>query len=288
MADDTSVDVFMEAIRNHTSISGENLGAVRMAFAMVAAAREHALQDVTRRAALLNLQLSRHRANEDRLVAWLDEYMHEHALATDPDHDLAGAVIDVFRQQQTTIGLLKEALEAQKARVYKVLPPAPAPSNGVSAEGADAAPSTPPAGRKRGPYPVKLTDEELRQAVFAQMHKMQCNGWGPTQREWNNDTSHGLPTCKGICGRLNRSWTALIEEAGLKAVLAGMAIDYRPAEEQAPAEPALEQPTEPAPEPPALVAAARHKPINVTRRRTVLNASGEPETITTRRYTFSS
>lgn len=283
METSTSVDLFMEAIRNHTTISGENLGAVRMAFAMVADARERALIDMARRAALVDLQLSRHRANEDRLVAWLDEYMHDHALATDPDNDLAGAVVDVFRQQQTTITLLKEALEAQKAKVYQALPPT---TNGANADSTGAAPSVLSAHRKPGPK--QRTEEEnavLRQAVIAHMQAMGRNGWGPTQREWNTDRSHNLPTYRAITMRLG-NWSDLIAAAGLKVVQPGMAYDYRPAEQQPEPEP-VPAPPEPAVAPVAHVAKAPGKGVK-TSQRTVLDGRGEPQTITTRRYSFSS
>lgn len=298
MDSSTSVDLFMEAIRTHTSISGENLGAVRMAFAMVADARERVLLDMMRRAALVDLQLSRHRANEDRLVAWLDEYMHDHALSTDPDSDLAGAVVDVFRQQQTTIKLLREALEAQKAKVYQVLPPA----DGANADSAGAAPSALPAPRKPGPK--QRTAEEnaaLREAVIAHMQAMARNGWGPSQREWNTDRTHNLPTYRAITMRLG-AWSTLLEQAGLKQVPPGAAPTYRPPVEQEPPSDGLlivhvqELPpvattittTADQPEPPARIAKGRHQPAVTTRQRTILNGRGEPETLTTRRYSVSS
>ncbi len=285
MGTNTSVDLFMEAIRTHTSISGENLGAVRMAFAMVADARERALLEMARRAALVDLQLSRHRANEDRLVAWLDEYMHDHALGPDPDNDLAGAVVDVFRQQQTTIQLLKEALEAQKARVYQTLPPAPT-SNGANAADADAAPSAPAARRKPGPKPRdEQADEQLRQAVIEQMQRMARNGWGPSQREWNLDRTHNLPTYRSITMRLG-AWGTLLEAAGLKQVPPGASPDYRPADSGATVA------ADPTPAEPLLVAGSHGRssarPAGTTRQRTILNGRGEPETITTRHYSFSS
>lgn len=277
---DNSADLFMEAIRNHTSISSENLGAVRMAYAMVADARERALLDMARRAALVDLQLARHRAIEDRLVAWLDEYMHDHALGTDPDSDLAGAVIDVFRQQQTTIALLKEAVEAQKAKVYQLLP---LTSNGANAAGAGAAPSASSARRKPGPKPRdSQSDEQLRQAVIEQMQRMARNGWGPSQREWNLDRTHNLPTYRSITMRLG-SWSTLLAEAGLKQVPPGASPDYRPVDSGATVAAA------PTPAEPLLVAGSHGKlPARpATRQRTILNGRGEPETITTRRYSFS-
>lgn len=281
MTEHTCVDLFMEAIRNHTSISGENLGAVRMAFAMVADARERVLLDMMRRSALVDLQLSRHRAIEDRLVAWLDDYLHDHALGTDPDNDLAGAVMDVFRQQQTTIQLLKDALEAQKAKVYQVLPPT---TNGANADSTDAAPSVLSARRKPGPKPrTEDEDAALRQAVIAHMQTMARNGWGPSQREWNADRTHNLPTYRGITMRLG-SWSELLEAAGLKQVPPGAQPDYRPAAAPEPEPtPATAGPVAPV----ARVAKAPSKGVK-TSQRTVLDGRGEPQTITTRRYSLSS
>lgn len=288
--DSNASDLFMEAIRTHTSISGENLGAVRMAFAMVTSAQERTLLEMARRAALVDLQLSRHRANEDRLVAWLDEYMHDHALGTDPDSDLAGAVVDVFRQQQTTIQLLKEALEVQKAKVYQALPPASATYD-ANVGAADAAPSAAPTRRKPGPVPRSADeDARLRQAVITQMQKMARNGWGPTQREWNADHTHGLPTYRSITMRVG-TWSELLAAAGLKVVLPGMAADYRPQDEPAPPSQADDapHPAASAPEAPAAMVAKGHgRPGTTTRQRTILNGRGEPETIVTRRYSFSS
>lgn len=289
MDSNTSVDLFMEAIRNHTSISGENLGAVRMAFAMVADARERVVLDMLRRAALVDLQLSRHRAVEDRLLVWLDDYMHDHALGTDPDNDLAGAVVDVFRQQQTTIQLLKEALEAQKAKVYSLLPPA---TDRAHADSTGAAPSVLSAHRKPGPK--QRTEEEnaaLRQAVITHMQAMAINGWGPSQRDWNADRTHNLPTYRAITMRLG-AWSQLLAAAGLKQVPPGARPDYRPAESEAAPMAEVAPAADPTPTEPAArfakVAKGRHQPAVTTRQRTILNGRGEPETLTTRRYSFSS
>lgn len=276
---------FAEMLLRYTGIGPVDWGAACMAHAVVVDGMSERIAQAEKALAITSLHMSRHQANEDRLLAWLDEYMHEHAMATNPDLDLAGAVIDVFRQQQCTIQLLREALDAQKAKVYRTLPPDEEP---------DEEPE--PAARKRKPGPAKITEqknEELRQAVIAHMQATARNGWAPTQREWNMDTSHKLPTYRAISMRLG-SWSSLIEQAGLRMVNAGMHAGYRPAIDEPQAEPAPEPDpvattptaTDPTTPPVARVAKApAGRPV--VKQRTVLNARGEPETLTTRRYLLS-
>lgn len=268
-------DRFASLITRTTSIAGEDLGAARMAHAVIVEEMQTRLDHAEKALTITSLQLSRHQANEDRLLAWLDEYMHDHAMATNPDHDLAGAVLDVFRQQQYAIQLLREALDAQKAKTYRVLPPL------------DEEPE--PAARKRKPGPKPITDaanEELRQAVLAHMRATARNGWAPTQREWNMDTSHNLPTYRAIAMRLG-AWSTLIEQAGLRMVNAGMHAGSRPAVDEPTPEPTTTTATDPTTPPVPVALAAKAPAKAVTRQRTVLNARGEPEKLTTRRYLLS-
>lgn len=269
-------DRFVELVKQNTGIWGEDLGVVRMAHAVIVDELQTQLDRAEKTLAITSLHLSRHQANEDRLLAWLDEYLHDNALATNPDHDLAGAVIDVFKQQQCTIQLLREALAAQKAKAYTALP---APSERK---------------RKPGPKPISdLANEELRQAVIAHMQATARNGWAPTQREWNKDTTHNLPTYRAISLRLG-PWSTLIEQAGLRMVYAGMSAGYRPAADEPAPEPTPSSATtttatatDPTTPPIALAAQAPARAKAVVKQRTVLNARGEPEKLTTRRYLLS-
>lgn len=269
---------FAEMLLRHTGIGPVDWGAACMAHAVVVDGLAAKIAQAEKRLTITSLHLSRHQANEDRLLAWLDEYMHDNALDTNPDHDLAGAVIDVFKQQQRTIQLLRYALDAQPAKVQPSIAEKPAVERK----------------RKPGPKPItEAANEELRQAVIAHMQATARNGWAPTQREWNKDTSHNLPTYRAIAMRLG-AWSDLIEQAGLRMVNAGMNAGYRPAVDEPGAEPAPEPATtttataaDPTTPPVALGAKAPARAKAVVKQRTVLNARGEPETLTTRRYLLS-
>ena len=277
---------FAEMLLRYTGIGPVDWGAACMAHAVVVDGMSTQIAQAEQALAITSVQLSRHQANEDRLLAWLDEYMHDNALATNPDHDLAGAVIDVFRQQQCAIQLLREALEGEKAKTYRLrtsIAETPAP---------------PKPTLKPGPKPITdAANDELRAAVIAHMQATARNGWAPTQREWNQDPTHNLPTHRAISMRLG-SWSSLIEQAGLRMVNAGMNAGYRPATEDEPvsepepdAEPELvaitAAATDPTAPPVARAAKAPARQAVQQRQRTVLNARGEPETLTVRRYLLS-
>lgn len=106
-------------------------------------------------------------------------------------------------QNQTSPVVILDATPAELAAVATAHVDGDQPQNGTSP--------------KSSGFRFGGTDDEMRQKVVAAIQELGKRlGETPTINDWDMQCrSFGLPTAAGILGRLDRSWTTLVVDAGL-------------------------------------------------------------------------